>query len=76
MSYKEQLKECIWMSKDIENDVEVITYDEALDTCNFAYKEGYLEAKADILEILRQEEGILMISAIVAIRQMKLPKFE
>jgi len=40
-----------------------------------AYKEGYLEARADILEELRgNDTELFMMSAIIRVKNMKLPE--
>jgi hypothetical protein len=45
--------------------------DDAKYAVNLAYKEGYNECKADILELLRQEDAqLFMVSAITLIRKM------
>lgn len=70
---EEYIEENIWFAEDLPNSTASVVYiGDARDAVKLAYKEGYLEARADILELLREiDKQLFMVAAILLIRNMK-----
>jgi hypothetical protein len=63
-----------WTDEGCYINADVVDIRNAEHAVKLAYKEGYLEARADILEELRNKETMFLEFALMTVRNMKLPE--